>query len=508
MSETDSSATARSPEQCKQPKLPFWQVWNVSLGFLGVQFGFALQNANASRILSDLGADLHSLSLFWIVAPLMGLIVQPIVGSASDRTWNRFGRRNPFILFGAIAAALGMAFMPNAGIAVAIIAPIVFGGVMLALMDAAFNVTMQPFRALVSDMVPPEQRTLGYSIQSLLINIGAVCGSMLPFVLTNVIGLENTSKAGEVAPSVIWAFYLGASVLLGSVLWTVFRTREYAPAEYNAYKGLDSEQLAREQAERKSLSQRLKGFFKLLFSMPVTMRQLALVQFFSWFALFIMWVYTTPAITQYVWGVDAKWFDPDYLHSVGEIPPAIAAAKGAAGDWVGILFAAYSLFAALFSIVLAKVAGTIGRKPTYALSLALGGLCLISFLLFQGGEQTHVNLLITEVTVPAGALGLLLPMIGVGIAWAAILAMPYSILSEALPADKTGVYMGIFNFTIAAPQIVSALVAGPLLAGVFDNQAINILVLAGVFMFLGAVSVFFVRERSDEGALDTEAATV
>lgn len=492
----------------KQPKLPFWQVWNVSLGFLGVQFGFALQNANASRILSDLGADLHSLSLFWIVAPLMGLIVQPIVGSASDRTWNRFGRRNPYILFGAIAAALGMAFMPNAGIAVAFIAPILFGGVMLALMDAAFNVTMQPFRALVSDMVPSEQRNVGYAVQSLLINIGAIMGSMLPFILTNVIGLENSSRGGEVAPSVIWAFYLGATVLLGSVLWTVFRTKEYAPEKYNAYKGIDSEAVARELAERKSLAQRLRGFFHLLVTMPKTMRQLALVQFFSWFSLFIMWVYTTPAITQHVWGVETKWFDSHYLASVGEIPAHIAAAKGAAGDWVGIIFAAYSLFAALFSIVLARVANTLGRKPTYALSLLLGGLGYMSFVLFQGGEPTEVNLLVTEVTVPSGAIGLLLPMIGVGIAWAAILAMPYAILSDALPASKTGVYMGIFNFTIAAPQIVSALVAGPILASLFDNQAIYIIMLSGVFMVCGAISVFFVRE--DEGVtvpVDSGAAT-
>ncbi|AQQ68843.1 MFS transporter [Microbulbifer agarilyticus] len=487
----------------KQPKLPFWQVWNVSLGFLGVQFGFALQNANASRILSDLGADLHSLSLFWIVAPLMGLLVQPIVGSASDRTWSRFGRRNPYILFGAIAAALGMAFMPNASIVVAFIAPILFGGVMLALMDAAFNVTMQPFRALVSDMVPSEQRTVGYSVQSLLINIGAVMGSMLPFILTNVIGLENTAQAGEVAPSVIWAFYIGASVLLGSVLWTVFRTKEYPPEEYNAYKGIDAEEVARERAERKSLPQRLAGFFALLVSMPKTMRQLAVVQFFSWFSLFIMWVYTTPAITQHVWGVEAKWFDHDYLATVGEIPAHIAAAKGAAGDWVGIIFAAYSLFAALFSIVLARVAHTIGRKPTYALSLLLGGLGYMSFVLFKGGDATQVNLLITEVTVPSGAVGLMLPMIGVGIAWAAILAMPYAILSDSLPAAKTGVYMGIFNFTIAAPQILSALVAGPILATVFDNQAIYIIMLAGVFMVCGAISVFFVREPETEPETDS-----
>jgi len=481
----------------KQPKLSFWQVWNVSFGFLGVQFGFALQNANASRILSDLGADLHSLSLFWIVAPLMGLIVQPIVGSASDRTWNRFGRRNPYILFGAIAAALGMAFMPNASIAVAIMAPMIFGGIMLALMDGAFNVTMQPFRALVSDMVPSEQRNLGYSIQSLLINIGAVFGSILPFLLTNVIGLDNTANAGEVAPSVIWAFYLGATALLGSVLWTVFRTKEYTPEEYNQYKGIDTEARQAELAERKSLIERLKGFFGLMVKMPKTMKQLAIVQFFSWFALFIMWVYTTPAITQYIWEVDPKWFDHEYLKSVGTIPADIAAAKGAAGDWVGIIFAGYSLFAAIFSVFLSKIADVFGRKTTYSVSLLLGGLGYISFLAFQNSEITHVNLLITEVDVPKGALGLLIPMIGVGIAWAAILAMPYAILSESLPASKTGVYMGIFNFTIAAPQIVSALIAGQILTHVFDNHAIYIIVLAGVFMVLGSLSVYFVKDDSE-----------
>ncbi|MBB3167303.1 MFS transporter [Simiduia aestuariiviva] len=477
----------------KQPTLPFWQVWNVSFGFLGVQFGFAMQNANVSRVLSDLGADLHSLSLFWLAAPVMGLLVQPIVGAASDRTWNRFGRRRPYILGGAFAAAIGMLLMPNAPLFVAFMAPMIFGGMMLALMDGAFNVTMQPFRALVADMVPSEQRTLGYSIQSLLINIGAVFGSILPFLLTNIIGLENTASVGEVAPSVTWAFYLGATVLFGTVLWTVIRTKEYPPEQYNAYKGLDADALAHANRPR-PLTAKLAEFWQLFINMPKTMRQLAIVQFFSWFALFIMWVYTTPAITQYVWGVDAKWFDPVFLHTLDEIPAEIAAAKGAAGDWVGILFAGYSLFAAIFSVLLTKIARKMGRKPVYALSLLAGGIGYLSFLLFQAGEPTLVNLGITQVTVPAGALGLVLPMVGVGIAWAAILAMPYAILSDSLPADKMGVYMGIFNFTIAAPQIVSGLFAGWILNSVFDNQAIYIIMLAGVAMVLGAASVIFVKE--------------
>ncbi len=479
----------------KQPKLSFWQVWNVSFGFLGVQIGFALQNANVSRVLSDLGADLHSLSLFWLVAPIMGLIIQPIVGSASDRTWTRFGRRNPYILAGAVAAAIGMCLMPNAPIFVTLIAPMLFGGLMLALMDGAFNLTMQPFRALVSDMVPAEQRNQGYAVQSLVINIGAVVGSILPFVLTNVIGLENTSKAGEVAPSVMWAFYLGATALLGSVLWTVIRTKEYAPKEYAEYKGLDFELEQKLQAEQKSLGEKLAGFFKLFASMPKTMKQLAIVQFFSWFALYILWVYTMPAIAQNAWGIDAKWFDSSYLASLEQIPAHIAQAKGAAGDWVGILFAAYSLSAALFSIVLSKIADKFGRKLTYSLSLLAGGLGYISFILFNDPQITHVNLFITQVDIPVGALGLLIPMIGIGIAWAAILAMPYAILAGSLPANKTGVYMGIFNFTIAAPQIVSGAVAGQILLHVFDNQAIYIMILAGAAMVIGALSVFFVQDN-------------
>jgi maltose/moltooligosaccharide transporter len=480
--------------QKQQPQLSFWQLWTVSFGFLGVQFGFALQNANASRILSDLGADLHSLSFFWLVAPIMGLLVQPIVGAASDRTWNRMGRRRPFILAGAIAAAIGMFLMPNASLFVAFMAPMIFGVLMLALMDASFNVCFQPFRALVSDMVPPEQRNSGYSIQSLLINVGAVIGSILPFVLTNVIGLENTAEAGKVAPSVIWAFYIGATVLLGSVLWTVFRTKEYAPKDYYKYKGLDAAQMERELAEKKPLGQKLSEFIGLVKTMPDTMRQLAVVQFFSWFALFIMWVYTTPAITQHIWGVEVKWFDSSYLSSV-DVPASIVAAKGAAGDWVGILFAAYSLFAAVFSVFLAKLANKIGRKVVYASSLFLGGISYISFLFFEDLTPTTVNLLITEVTVPYGAVLLVLPMIGIGIAWAAILAMPYAMLAGSLPANKTGVYMGIFNFTIAMPQIICGLTAGYILKFAFDNEAVNIIVVSGVSMLLAGFAVFRVKEH-------------
>ncbi|REL30412.1 MFS transporter [Thalassotalea euphylliae] len=477
-----------------KPNLSFWQIWNVSFGFLGVQIGFALQNGNVSRILSDLGADLSSLSLFWLAAPIMGLIVQPIVGAASDKTWNGLGRRLPFILGGAIVAAMAMALLPNASMVVAFIPPMIFGLFIFAIKDAAFNVTFQPFRSLVSDMVPDGQRNLGYSVQTLLINIGAVVGSILPFFLTNVIGLDNLSAQGEVAPSVIWSFYIGATVLLGSVLWTVFRTKEYPPEQYYAFKEMDAAAVAKEQQTQRSLGERLAGFWALFKDMPVIMKQLALVQFFSWFALFIMWTYTPAAITQHTWGVAIEWFDPAYIAAAGGLPTDIAKAKGSAGDWVGILYAAQALFSVLFALVMTKLANTFGRKLTYSLSLIAGGLGYLSFVLFQDPTLTHVDLLITQVEIPKGALGLVWSMAGVGIAWAAILAMPYAILAGALPADKTGVYMGIFNFTIAAPQIVSGIASGWILSHVFDNQAINIIMLAGIAMFLAAASVIFVKD--------------
>lgn len=477
----------------KQSQLSFWQMWNVSFGFLGVQMGFALQNANVSRILSDLGADLHSLSLFWLVAPIMGLIIQPMVGAASDRTWNRLGRRRPYILGGAFVATLAMAMMPNAPLFVSLLPPILFGAIMLAVMDGSFNVAFQPFRSLVSDMVPANQRNQGYSIQSLLINMGAVMGSMLPFLLTNGLGLDNTAGKGEVASSVVWAFYIGATVMLGSVIWTVVKTKEHPPEQYCAIKGIPLDSLTLS-AEKSSLLKKLANFWVLVKDMPTTMRQLAVVQFFSWFAFFIMWVYMPSAVAQYVWGVDVKWFDSGYIATLDAIPADIAVAKGAAGDWIGIISAAYFLFAALFSTVLSRLADKLGRKAVYAFCLAAGGLGFFSFFLFNNPEIVSVNLWLVHVDVPKGALGLFIPMIGIGIAWAGMIAMPYSILAGALPANKTGVYMGIFNFTVAAPQIVAGVFAGLILKYAFDNHAIYILAVSGASLLLGAISVYFVKD--------------
>jgi maltose/moltooligosaccharide transporter len=435
-----------------KPRLSFWQIWNLSFGFLGVQFGFALQNANASRILSNLGADLHTLSLFWLVAPTMGLLVQPIVGAASDKTWTRLGRRSPFILGGAIVSMLAMFFMPNAPAIITAggIGALIFGAVMLALMDGSFNVTFQPFRALVADMTPEEQRNVGYSVQSFLINIGAVIGSALPFILT-ALGVSNTTVEGEVASSVIWSFYIGGSLLLISVLVTVFKTKEYPPAEFEKYNNITEEDKAKKES-----------FFKLLLTMPATMKQLALVQLFSWFPLFLMWVYSTPAIAQHYWGT--------------EIGDSSSQAYNDAGNWVGICFAAYSLFAALFSMTMPFFIRKSSRKTVYSVALALGGIGYISTYFFSNQYM------------------LLVSMFGVGISWAAILSMPYAILSGSLPAKRMGIYMGLFNLTVVIPQIISGLFGGLILKNFFGGEAIYILIFAGVTMLIGSLTVPFVKD--------------
>jgi Major Facilitator Superfamily. len=442
----------------KQPRLSFWQIWNLSFGFLGVQFGFALQNANASRILTSLGADPHELSFFWLVAPIMGLVVQPVVGAASDKTWNRFGRRSPYILFGAIVSMLAMFLMPNAPMFVKAGGALVFGVVMLALMDGSFNVTFQPFRALVADMTPEEQRNVGYSVQSFLINVGAVIGSALPFIMTAA-GISNESAGGSVAPSVIWSFYIGGSLLLISVLVTVFKTKEYPPEEFEAYNNITEED-----------KETKESFWKLLVNMPKTMKQLSIVQLFSWFPLFLLWVYSTTAISQHYFGV------PIDFNAKTETNKQILDAFNEAGNWVGICFAVYSLVAALFSIVMPKLISLTNRKTVYAGALVMGGIGFISTMMFNN----HYLLLIS--------------MIGVGIAWAGILAMPYTILSGALPAKRMGVYMGLFNLTVVVPQILSGVFGGPILRTFFGGNGIYILVLAGIIMILGAISVFFVKE--------------
>ena len=439
----------------KKPNLSFWQIFNLSFGFLGVQIGYSLQNGNTSRILEALGADVHSIGYFWLAAPLAGLVVQPIIGLSSDKTWTRLGRRIPFILIGAIISALAMFFMPNSGNFVNLVPALVFGAVMLLLMDTSFNITMQPFRALVGDMVNEEQKNLGYSLQSALINFGAVFGSLLPWILAKA-NVANVPVAGEkVADSVIWSFYIGGTILLLSVLWTVLKTKEYPPKEHALYNGIDLEV-----ADKKQKT----SILKLLSDAPKIFWQLGLVQFFSWFSLFLMWVYTTRAIANQVWGEAA--LDPKSL------------GFNEAGDWTGVLFAFYSAVAAIFALLIPTIAKSIGRKKTYSFSLIFGGLGLMSIFLIH-----DKNLL-------------LLSMVGVGFAWAAILAIPYAMLSGSLPAEKMGVYMGLFNGTITIPQIAAGLLGSTLIA-LFGGSPISIIVISGLSMAIAGIAVIFIKEKTE-----------
>jgi len=434
----------------------------MSFGFLGIQFGFALQNANASRILQNLGADVHELSLFWLVAPLTGMIVQPIIGHYSDKTWTKLGRRKPFFLAGALAAAIGMVLMPNAGMFTAFLPALLVGAGMLMIMDASFNVAMEPFRALVADKLSTDQRTLGFSIQTVLIGIGAVMGSVLPYLLTNVFDVASTAEEGQVPSTVIYSFVIGASVLIFAILVTIFTTKEYPPEMVEQFE---------DEHEADELVDEFKGkaFIPTLINdiknMPKTMKQLGVVQFCSWFALFGMWVNATPAIAQHVYNLP--------------ISDSSSATYNEAGDWVGILFGVYNLVSAIYAFFLPTIAKKLGRKKTHSISLIAGGIGLISIYFIS-----DPNLLI-------------LSMIGVGIAWASILAMPYAILGGSIPAKKMGVYMGLFNLFITLPQILNGVIGSPLVKYVYDSHAIYALILSGIFMILGAISMRWVDDKDD-----------
>ena len=331
-------------------KLNFWQIWNMSFGFLGIQMGFALQNANASRILQIFGADVHELSWFWIIAPLMGLIVQPVIGHYSDKTWGRFGRRKPYFLVGAILASIGLVLMPQADIFIAFIPALWVGAGFLMIMDASFNIAMEPFRALVGDNLRTDQRTLGFSVQTALIGFGAVVGSWLPYALTNWFGISNKTSEGVVPSNLIWSFIIGAIILIVSILITVATTKEYSPEELASFNS-DSDDTQEE--ENSSLMDIFEDFKK----MPLTMRQLSWVQFFSWFGLFGMWVFSTPAIAQHIYGLS-------YTDSSSE-------AYQNAGDWVGILFGVYNLVSAFYAFALPSIAAKVGRKKTHSISLII-----------------------------------------------------------------------------------------------------------------------------------------
>jgi len=499
----------------QKPRLSFWQIWNMSFGFLGIQFGFALQNANVSRIFETLGAKIEDIPILWIAAPVTGLIIQPIIGHMSDKTWNRLGRRRPFFLVGAILASTAIIFMPNSP------ALWVAAG-MLWIMDASINISMEPFRAFVGDMLPSEQRTIGFSMQSFFIGIGAIVASALPYMMTNWFGISNTAGAGEIPDSVKFSFYIGGFVFLLAVLYTVFSTKEYSPEELKKFSESDKNSVLSESSSRFSeaisttkfnkngviwilaglvgssilhfilhennyglyvlfvgsiilgLLQLLAGFFtnqnKIsgglvsilndLYKMPKTMKQLAVVQFFSWFALFAMWIYTTPAVTHHIYGAT----DPSSeLYNQG-------------ANWVGVLMAVYNGFAAVMAFVLVAMVKRTNRKTVHMISLIVGGLAFASFYVIKNPNM------------------LLLSELGIGLAWASILAMPYAILAGSLPPEKMGVYMGIFNFFIVIPQITAAAILGFFVKNIVGGEAIYALLLGGASMIIAGLMVYFVED--------------
>lgn len=432
-----------------KPKLSFWQIWNLSFGFLGVQIGYSLQNSNTSSIFESLGADVSHLSYFWLAAPLAGMIIQPIIGLFSDGTWTRLGRRIPYILGGSIVSALALALMPNCPRLLAF-APLAMGAFILLFMDLSFNVTMQPFRALVADMLDDRQKTQGYVVQTFLINLGAVIGAILPLIMTQL-GVSDEAEPGSVPEHIAYSYILGGAILLLTVLVTSFKTREYPPEEFARYNDLKPEP----EGPR-------PGFMTLMRNIPQAMVRLGVTQFFSWAALFLMWTYLKPAIT----GVVTD-------HATGEILSA-----GATQTWVGVLNGTYPIPACIAALFLGRIAARWGNRPVYAACLLLGaagfaGLCLLH-----------------------NQYALMIPMVGIGIAWAGILAMPYAILSRAVEPRHMGVYMGIFNFTITIPQIVIGLTGGAIVKYCFASNAVWMLALAGLFMLLAALSVGFVHEEA------------
>ncbi|MEO9012612.1 MAG: MFS transporter [Ginsengibacter sp.] len=437
---------------------------NMSVGFFGIQFAFALQNGNASRILQTFGAEVDHLSLFWLAAPLTGMIVQPIIGHYSDKTWNRFGRRKPFFLVGALLTAIALVIMPNASFLGGLFPAIVVGATMLMLTDASINVAMEPFRALVADKLPDSQSSLGFSVQTFLIGAGAILGSVMPFLMAEYLKVQSTAVAGQVPPNVIYSFYIGAAVLVAAILWTVVTTKEYSPEETARFFPEETDIIT---APRESTFNTILKDFK---AMPKTMRQLGLVQFFSWFALFSMWVFTTPAIAEHIYHLPQS--------------DTSSAAYADAGNWVGVLFGIYNGVSAIYALLLPKIVKLTSKKTTHSISLIAGGLGLISIIFIQDKYWLIVS------------------MVGVGMAWGSILAMPYAILASSLPAKKMGVYMGIFNFFITMPQIINGLFGGLILKYFFHMNAVYSLIMAGVFMLLGAFAMSKVKENPPVGLGD------
>ncbi|HZF64866.1 MAG TPA: MFS transporter [Chitinophagaceae bacterium] len=446
------STAATLKKNVPKNHLSFSELWNMSFGFFGIQFGFALQNANVSRIFQTLGASIDEVSYLWIAAPVTGLLVQPIIGYMSDRTWHPYwGRRRPFFFAGAILAAIALFLMPNSS-------ALLIAALLLWVLDASINISMEPFRAFVGDKLPPSQRTSGFAMQTFFIGTGAVIASLLPYIFTNVFGISNTAEEGVVPLSVKYSFYIGGVVFLAAVMWTVFTTKEFPP-----------ENMEKWQEEKSKSSGFAKGFAEIIQgigSMPKTMLQLAIVQFFTWLAFFAMWIYTTAGVAQNTYGTTdttSKSFQD-------------------AGDWVGVMFMVYNGVSALAAFLLPMLAAKISRKYTHMICLIIGGIGLISLFYIQSPSA------------------LLLPMVLVGLAWASTLTMPYAILSGALPSSKMGFYMGVFNFFIVIPQIVAAAILGFFVKGLFGGQSIYALVVGGVSMIIAGLLNVVVEETKEEPA--------
>lgn len=443
----------------QKPTLSFWQMWNLSFGFFGVQIAYALQSANISRIFATLGADPHTLSFFWVLPPLMGMIVQPIVGAMSDKTWCKWGRRKPYLYVGALVTIIVMALLPNAGsFHMTVKAALAFGAIMLMLLDTSINMAMQPFKMMVGDMVNEEQKTKAYSIQSLLCNAGSLIGFLFPYFFT-WIGVQSVAPEGVVPDSVTWSFYAGAIILILCVLYTGAKVKEWNPEDYAKYNNIKAE----------SESEPKENLLTLLVKAPKAFWQIGLVQFFSWFAFLFMWTYTTGGIAENV--------------SIWNTINTSSAEYQAAGDWTGVLFAVQAVGSILWAMVLPMFKRV---KMAYASSLVLGAIGFISTYFIHDQYLLFVSFLL------------------IGCAWAAMLAMPFALLTNSLSGKAMGSYLGLFNCTICLPQIVASLVGG-LILGVVGGEVVNgvqtgqiaMLVVAGVALLFGAVAVFGISTKRE-----------